>query len=205
MEKQNANTNLKVLTETGRAAKALVTASENLSKVVLSIGSFTAEVNDIVEQIDIKQGELSQLDGVYADKLRQHKIELKFKIQENENAELNILLNNRGLVAVSEDKVDSLEKQITDLTAGQEKAVASEVNKVKAVLNSEHMNAIKIKDLEHSNTTAKVNAELESANAKIKYLEDALETANKALDAERAARIEIASKTSQPTINVNGK
>ena len=205
MEKQNANTNLKVLTKTGRAAKALVTASENLSKVVLSIGSFTAEVNDIVEQIDIKQGELSQLDGVYADKLRQHKIELKFKIQENENAELNILLNNRGLVAVSEDKVDSLEKQITDLTAGQEKAVASEVNKVKAVLNSEHMNAIKIKDLEHSNATAKVNAELESANAKIKYLEDALETANKALDAERAARIEIASKTSQPTINVNGK
>ncbi len=205
MEKQNANTNLKVLTETGRAAKALVTASENLSKVVLSIGSFTAEVNDIVEQIDIKQGELSQLDGVYADKLRQHKIELKFKIQENENAELNILLNNRGLVAVSEDKVDSLEKQITDLTAGQEKAVTSEVNKVKAVLNSEHMNAIKIKDLEHSNATAKVNAELESANAKIKYLEDALETANKALDAERAARIEIASKTSQPTINVNGK
>lgn len=205
MEKQNTNTNLKVLTETGRAAKALVTASENLSKVVLSIGSFTAEVNDIVEQIDIKQGELSQLDGVYADKLRQHKIELKFKIQENENAELNILLNNRGLVAVSEDKVDSLEKQITDLTAGQEKAVTSEVNKVKAVLNSEHMNAIKIKDLEHSNATAKVNAELESANAKIKYLEDALETANKALDAERAARIEIASKTSQPTINVNGK
>lgn len=205
MEKQNANTNLKVLTETGRAAKALVTASENLSKVVLSIGSFTAEVNDIVEQIDIKQGELSQLDGVYADKLRQHKIELKFKIQENENAELNILLNNRGLVAVSEDKVDSLEKQLTDLTAGQEKAVTSEVNKVKAVLNSEHMNAIKIKDLEHSNATAKVNAELESANAKIKYLEDALETANKALDAERAARIEIASKTSQPTINVNGK
>lgn len=66
-------------------------------------------------------------------------------------------------------------------------------------------NQIKIKDLEHTNATAKGNAELDSANSLIKYLEDALETANKALDAERAARIEIASKTAQPTINVNGK
>ena len=197
--------NPKILTETGRATKALVSASDNLSKVVLSVSAFAQEVNDIVEQIDIKQGELSQLDTIYADKLRQHKIDLNFKIQENESAELDGLLNSRGLVAVSANTVDGLEKQINDLTVGQEKAIASEVAKAKSVLTAEHANAIKIKDLEHANATAKVNAELDSANAKIKYLEDALETANKALDAERAARIEIASKTSQPTINVNGK
>lgn len=200
------NTNLKVLTETGRATKALVTASENLAKVVLSVTAFTQEVNEIAEQIEVKTGELSLLDSQYADKLRQHKIDFKFKIQENEEEELQTLLDSRGLVAVAGDKVTSLENQISELTSGQDKIISSEVAKAKAVLSSEHSNAIKVKDLEYAASTAKTNADLNAANAKIDFLEAALETANKALDAERAARIEIASNASQPTINVgNGK
>lgn len=202
---ENNVSNVKVLTETGRATKALVTAGENLSKVVLSISAFIQEVNEIVEQIDIKQGELSQLDALYTDKLRQHKIDLNFKIQENAEAELNNLLDSKGLVAVSADTISKLESEIETLVDSRDDAIKSEVAKAVNAVKSETSNQIKIKDLEHTNATAKVNAELDSANSKIKYLEDALETANKALDAERAARIEIASKTAQPTINVNGK
>ena len=202
---ENNGSNVKVLTETGRATKALVSASDNLSKVVLSVSAFAQEVNDIVEQIDIKQGELSQLDAIYADKLRQHKIDLNFKIQENAEAELNNLLDAKGLVAVSADTIDKLEGEIETLVESRDDAIKSEVAKAVNVIKAETSNQIKIKDLEHTNATAKVNAELDSANSKIKYLEDALETANKALDAERAARIEIASKTAQPVINVNGK
>ena len=179
---ENNASNVKVLTETGRATKALVTAGENLSKVVLSISAFTQEVNELVEQID-----------------------LNFKIQENAEAELNNLLDSKGLVAVSADTISKLENEIETLVDSRDDAIKSEVAKAVNAVKSETSNQIKIKDLEHTNATAKVNAELDSANSKIKYLEDALETANKALDAERAARIEIASKTAQPTINVNGK
>lgn len=72
-------------------------------------------------------------------------------------------------------------------------------------MTSEHTSALKMKELEHGTSTAQIKAELEGLKAKVKYLEEALATANKALDDERVARITIAGSTSQPVINVNGK
>lgn len=202
---ENNGSNAKILTETGRAVKGLVVAGENLQKIVGGLNVFTQEVAQLVEQIDIKSGELQQLDGKFADKLRQHKIDLKFKIQENEEIELDALLGSRGLISVKADTIDLLEANIKSLTESKDSAVTAEVAKVKASMTSDHNNALKMKELEHSTNTAQTKAELEGFKSKVKYLEEALATANKALDAERAARIEIAGNTSQPTINVNGK
>lgn len=197
--------NAKILTETGRASKALITAGDSLLKVMSGISVFTQEVDSLVEQIDIKTGELSQLDSIYNDKVRQHKIDLKFKIQENEEEELQNILNARGLIATSANHVDELETQIATLTTNQEKLVTTEVTKAVNAVKAETANTIKFKELEHSTATAKLNADLEALQSKVKYLEGALATANKSLDDERAARIEIAAKTAQPSIVVNGK
>lgn len=197
--------NPKVLTETSRAAKALIAAGESLNKTVTGIAVFTQEVATLVEQIDIKQGELSQLDAQFADKLRQHKIDLKFKIQENEDVEFNAMLESKGLIAVPESTVSDLEATIANLNSDKEKEIKTEVAKVTAKLTAEHINEIKVKDLTYDKDQAETKSKLASALEKIAYLENALETANKTLDAERAARIEIASKTSQPVINVAGK
>ena len=197
--------NTKILTETGRAAKALITAGETLTKTVAGIAVFTQEVATLVEQIDIKQGELSQLDTQFADKLRQHRIDLKFKIQENAEEELNTMLESRNLIAVPESTVKDLENTISTLNADKDKEVKAEVAKVTAKLTADHANDIKVKDLTYEKEQAEVKSKLASALEKITYLENALENANKTLDAERAARIEIASKTSQPIINVAGK
>lgn len=197
--------NTKILTETGRAAKALITAGETLTKTVAGIAVFTQEVATLVEQIDIKQGELSQLDTQFADKLRQHKIDLKFKIQENEEEELNTMLESRNLIAVPESTVKDLENTISTLNADKDKEVKAEVAKVTAKLTADHINDVKVKDLTYEKEQAETKSKLASALEKITYLENALKEANKTLDAERAARIEIASKTSQPIINVAGK
>ena len=197
--------NTKILTETGRAAKALITAGETLTKTVAGIAVFTQEVATLVEQIDIKQGELSQLDTQFADKLRQHKIDLKFKIQENEEEELNAMLESRNLIAVPESTVKDLENTISTLNADKDKEIKAEVAKVTAKLTADHMNDVKVKDLTYEKEQAETKSKLASALEKITYLENALKEANKTLDAERAARIEIASKTSQPIINVAGK
>lgn len=197
--------NTKILTETGRAAKALITAGETLTKTVAGIAVFTQEVATLVEQIDIKQGELSQLDTQFADKLRQHKIDLKFKIQENEEEELNTMLESRNLIAVPESTVKDLENTIATLNADKDKEIKAEVAKVTAKLTDDHMNDVKVKDLTYEKEQAETKSKLASALEKITYLENALKEANKTLDAERAARIEIASKTSQPIINVAGK
>lgn len=197
--------NTKILTETGRAAKALITAGETLTKTVAGIAVFTQEVATLVEQIDIKQGELSQLDTQFADKLRQHKIDLKFKIQENEEEELNTMLESRNLIAVPESTVKDLENTISTLNADKDKEIKAEVAKVTAKLTADHINDVKVKDLTYEKEQAETKSKLASALEKITYLENALKEANKTLDAERAARIEIASKTSQPIINVAGK
>lgn len=197
--------NTKILTETGRAAKALITAGETLTKTVAGIAVFTQEVATLVEQIDIKQGELSQLDTQFADKLRQHKIDLKFKIQENEEEELNTMLESRNLIAVPESTVKDLENTISTLNADKDKEIKAEVAKVTAKLTADHMNDVKVKDLTYEKEQAETKSKLASALEKITYLENALKEANKTLDAERAARIEIASKTAQPIINVAGK
>lgn len=197
--------NTKILTETGRAAKALITAGETLTKTVAGIIVFTQEVATLVEQIDIKQGELSQLDTQFADKLRQHKIDLKFKIQENEEEELNTMLESRNLIAVPESTVKDLENTISTLNADKDKEVKAEVAKVTAKLTADHINDVKVKDLTYEKEQAETKSKLASALEKITYLENALKEANKTLDAERAARIEIASKTAQPIINVAGK
>ena len=197
--------NTKILTETGRAAKALITAGETLTKTVAGITVFTQEVATLVEQIDIKQGELSQLDTQFADKLRQHKIDLKFKIQENEEEEFNIMLESRNLIAVPEATVKDLENTISTLNADKDKEVKAEVAKVTAKLTADHINDIKVKDLTYEKEQAETKSKLASALEKITYLENALKEANKTLDAERAARIEIASKAAQPIINVAGK
>ena len=63
----------------------------------------------------------------------------------------------------------------------------------------------KVKELTYDKDQAETKSKLTAALEKITYLEEALKEANKTLDAERAARIEIASKTAQPVVNVNGK
>jgi hypothetical protein len=197
--------NTKILTETGRAAKALSTVNETLVKTIASVSVFTQEVSTLVEQIDIKQGELSQLDAVYADKVRQHKIDLNFKIQENADAEFESMLSDKGLVAVKPDYISSLENTITTITTDKEKEIKAEGAKVSAKLTADHANEIKVKELTYEKEQAESKSKLAAALDKITYLETALKEANETLSAERAARIEIASKTAQPVINVNGK
>ena len=148
---------------------------------------------------------MSQLDTQFADKLRQHKIDLNFKIQENADAELQAMLTAKKLIAVPETTVKELENTIITLTAEKDKEIKQEVAKATSALSSAHINELKIKELSYDKDQAEIKSKLTAALEKITYLENALDTANKTLDAERAARIEIASKTSQPVINVAGK
>lgn len=211
-----------ILTQTQKATKALESAAK-----ALSLDTFTEAVASISEEVALKakrsadltveiNEKMAALEADYAakeeglaeqynNKVRRHEIDFGLKIEENEEKELKKLLNARGVVTISEIDKAQLE---SDATYSEEETESQVAEAVKSAENSAAISkssALKEQASIHKVAVAQNEAELGSLKEKVAFLQTALDEANKKAAAELAARIEIASKSSQPVINIESK
>lgn len=202
-----------ILDQSQKAAKAVSGAVASLSKVTETLAIYATQVEDLTEKVNIKTNELAELDiklvakikeidTSIAEKERSAGVDLKIRLKENEDKTLADLAKARGSVVVAADLIPALESKLSEAEKSVESAVAKAVAATTKELKTAHEMEVKTINLTNAAETAKINADLDAKDAKIKMLEDQLKLANGALDAERAARVTIAASTAQPVINV---
>lgn len=202
-----------ILDQSQKAAKAVSGAVASLSKVTETLAIYAAQVEDLTEKVNVKTNELAELDiklavkikeidTSIAEKERSAGVDLKIRLKENEDKTLADLAKARGSVVVAADVIPALESKLLEAEKSVESAVAKAVAATTKELKAAHEMEVKTINLTNAAETAKINADLDAKDAKIKMLEEQLKLANAALDAERAARVTIAASTAQPVINV---
>jgi len=188
--------------ETLKASKALEKSAANLTKLLNSVEKFKDTVTSINEEVDAKQAELQGLNEEYSLKVRNAEVELKLKIRENEEVELKKLLTARNVVTINRDDLLELENKEVTIQAQADASILAIKQQLKDEAKRELDSKIQALTAEHQIANAEVAAKVTTLTDKVSYLEASLVAANKTIDAEREARVNIAQNSSQPTINV---
>lgn len=194
-----------VTTEIGRASKALTKVAADAAKVLSTIPAFAEQVEELTFTIETKTAELAALDAKYAETLREKKVDLSLKIRENEAAELSKLLAKQDLVSVNSAIYAELEDTVENAESAKETAVAQATRATEARVDAATKTKLKEQSLEFAATTAETSAQLNSLKSELAFVKQALATANKTIDDERAARITIAGTSSAPIVNVGAQ
>lgn len=186
----------KVLTAVDRSTKALTAATDTLNKGIQELGTqctiLSQQQSALALDIEFKVSELNELDQNLVAKTREHAAELRLKVKEDEDLVLTSLLKARKLAAFDVTFVPSLQKELDQATAGVEEAIAVAVRQALADASrtkDAEINAIKAG---YEVASAKTDAELSSAFARIEFLNVQNAKLEETIVLERDARVKIA-------------
>lgn len=192
-----------VVTVVTKATKALSAQVAAILKVTAELNTIQAAIPELADEISLKSGELAQIEVNTKEAARKAKAELNLQILENEEKVLTTLLAKQGKANISQDHLKDLEERLAyaenESKALIQEAVAEAVNKLK----TEHKMAMETVVADHRVASAQLNAELSQATSQVQFFKDQVEQLQKSIDAERAARIEVA-KHSQPIFQTSG-
>lgn len=198
---QERKEELVVLTATEKATKGLVSAVSGVEKIIDTLPTFQAAVEEINEQIAIKSNKLTDLEKAVESQARENKIELSLKIRENEDEVLDTILEDRGLVTIEPSELSNLE----DAATSNEETVKDAVKKAEAIitssLTSKHEAASEKAELEFQVKEADNRAKIERLTEQVKFLEEQLKSSEDRATAKLEAEIKIAEAGSGVTIN----
>lgn len=181
-----------VVSVTERATKAAAAAAGNLSKVVLELQSLAEGSEQISQEIQFKQKELSQIDTQYDEKLAEAKSALKIKTLENEDAVVNNILKARGLVSINPQEVSQLRNDLAVALDSNEDAVNSAVSAAQSSSARELQARLASQESTHKIAVAELNAGNSAKDSRIKDLEAQVTELRDQIKAERDTRLEIA-------------
>ena len=197
-----------VATVAEKAQKSLVLAATAAAKIFTDIASATQTLEQVVEDVQIQENKLNSIAESTKNAVREAAIELDFAIRENENKVLSNLMSKYGYAAITEEQMNALQNA---LAAAQSvnaddiaKAVEAKTSYIYAAHNAQ-MAALKAAQaVEIANTTA----ELKAAQMQNNFMAQQVEDLRSQVEADRAARIEIAKAESGRqgvVVNTNGK
>lgn len=186
-----------VVSVTERATKAVTAAAGNLTKVVLELQTLAEGSEQISQEIQFKQKELSQIETQYDEKLAEAKSALKIKTLENEDAVVNNILRARGLVSISPQEVSQLRDSLSVALDTNEDAVNTAVAQAKSEAARELQARLASQDSTHKIAVAELNAGNTAKDNRIKDLEAQVSELRDQIKAERDTRLEIARADAQ--------
>lgn len=186
-----------VVSVTERATKAVTAAAGNLTKVVLELQTLAEGSEQISQEIQFKQKELSQIETQYDEKLAEAKSTLKIKTLENEDAVVNNILRARGLVSISPQEVSQLRDSLAVALDSNEDAVNTAVAQAKSEAARELQARLASQDSTHKIAVAELNAGNTAKDNRIKDLEAQVTELRDQIKAERDTRLEIAKADAQ--------
>lgn len=186
-----------VVSVTERATKAVTAAAGNLSKVVLELQTLAEGSEQISQEIQFKQKELSQIETQYDEKLAEAKSALKIKTLENEDAVVNNILRARGLISINPTEVAQLRDNLAVALDSNEDAVNSAVAQARSEAARELQARLSSQDSTHKIAVAELNAGNTAKDNRIKDLEAQVTELRDQIKAERDTRLEIAKADAQ--------
>lgn len=172
------------------SAGKLERATQGLAKIVEELQGASEEHRELVEKIELKQGELGQMELEYKEKERQLKLDLQMRGKEEAESLVQEILKSQGRVSIETSELSSIKKELEDWKNNFESKVKSEVAKTVSVISERHDSQIKTKELEFKATSATIIAELSSANGKVESLQSQINEYKDIIDKERSARVE---------------
>lgn len=198
----------KALTSVDRSTKSLINAADVFVK---TITDQTAQVTALTNQqvalatdIEFKQNELETIDQVYSNKLREANAELALRVKENADTVFETLLKERGLVALSPQRVLELEDAVTAAVDSKDEAVRTAVDTAVAAVKATYESTIAKQAADHKVEIAQLNANASSDKKTITLLETQVADARDDLAEERKARVaseEARSRAAAVTVN----
>lgn len=188
--------------ELQKAEASVLKSIQQLEKATDTLKTLSIEAGETafeIEKLEFKKGQLEQeLDN----KARENAADLRLRIKENEDTELTKLLEARGLAQISLGEVVELSKTTESLREEADKAFETGMAKGIEETDSKYLEEKLTISATHKVEVAEKDALIKTLESKVAFLETANKTLHEALDAERVARVTIASSTNAPVINV---
>lgn len=198
----------KALTSVDRSTKSLVNAADVLIKTVTDqtaqVAALTAQQVALATDIEFKQNELENIDQVYSTKIRESNADLALRVKENADTVFETLLKERGLVALSPQRVLELEDAVTAAVDSKDEAVRAAVDTAVAAVKATYETTIAKQTADHKVEIAQLNANASSDKKTITLLETQVADARDDLAEERKARVaseEARSRAAAVTVN----
>ena len=198
----------KALTSVDRSTKSLVNAADVLIKTVADqtaqVAALTTQQVNLATDIEFKQNELESIDQVYSNKVRESNAELALRVKENADTVFETLLKERGLVALSPQRVLELEDAVTAAVDSKDEAIRSAVDSAVAAVKTTYETTIAKQTADHKVEIAQLNANASSDKKTITLLETQVADARDDLAEERKARVaseEARSRAAAVTVN----
>jgi acyl-homoserine lactone acylase PvdQ len=198
----------KALTSVDRSTKSLVNAADVLIKTVTDqtaqVTALTAQQVALATDIEFKQNELENLDQTYSIKIREANADLALRVKENADTVFETLLKERGLVALSPQRVLELEDAVTAAVDSKDEAVRTAVETATASVTHTYEAKLAKQLSDHKVEIAQLNANASSDKKTITLLEGQVADARQDLAEERDVRIkteEARSRAAAVTVN----
>lgn len=198
----------KVSTVLDKSTRALSVGQIAIGKVVADLQSgvdaLVNQQNTLAQDIEFKGRELQEITATTDTAARDAKIDLDFRVRENETLVLNQLLKKSGLVSTTSAHLDEMQDAVSDATARANQAEFAAVKAATDRLTAEHKAAINTLESGHKVEMAELNANAKSDATTIKLLKDQITSLEATITANREAEIkkaEAASNAQGVTVN----
>lgn len=182
-----------VLDKSIKATTAAIAASnKTLAEVQTGLETLLNKQVSLAQDIEYKGRELAEISVQTEQKLRDAKIELDFKVRENEDAVRAELLRKAGLVATTQAELNRLSSELSAAQAAANRAEFEAVDAAEQKLHAEYKAQLATQKAQNDVVLAEFKANAKSDAARIQSLNEQVEQLRADLAAERKARVDIA-------------
>lgn len=209
---EKTSTNLgKVTSAATKALSDVVEVVElELSDLTEKVVEKTVELRDLETSLKTRKVEIAeevkvakdQADVDAAESKRRASVKLELDIQENKDATVAAILDERGDVSVNASELSDLTEAVVNAKDSNEKEVTSAVKAAEAKAEAKSKQTLEMAALQNKADNAKKDADLTAANSKIDILDSQLTEANKQIGELRSAMTEMITKQSAPVFNM---
>lgn len=189
----------------GQGVVKMETAIKSINQAVQQFAEMPKMLAQLSAEVADKQDKIAALNIEFAEKKRQHEVELELQKKAGVEKLVTETLQAEKKVAITAEEHLNLKQQVIDLQTSQDKAVDKAVAIATNSLKSTYEADKKVRESEYVAKEAENKATINSLNNQIATLNKELDAWKKALDEERKASVERAKAASIGAVNISGQ
>lgn len=208
MSQQTTPETKKVSTVLEKSARALTAAEQSFAKVgtelQAGVAALTAQLNGLAQDIEFKGRELQEVTATIEAAARDAKIELDFRVRENEDKVRIELVRKAGLVTTTQTELNELAESAQAATVQLQKGEFAAVKAATDRIHAEYKATLNAVESGHKVEMAELNANAKSDATTIQLLKGHIASLEATITANREAEIkkaEAASNAQGVTVN----
>lgn len=198
----------KVSTVLEKSARALSAAEQSITKVTTElqtgVAALTVQLNGLAQDVEFKARELQEVTATTEAAARDAKIELDFRVRENEDKVRIELVRKAGLVTTTQAELDELAETAQAATVKLKQGEFAAVKEAESRINARFEAHINSLESGHKVEMAELNANAKSDATTIQLLKGQIASLEATITANREAEIkkaEAASNAQGVTVN----